>query len=61
MVLREEFANCFGKPAEVVEAPTGLSADKKLGCMPVVDPDGRVIGIVTVTDLLKLFLKTLRA
>lgn len=48
-------------PEDTLEKAVAIMAEKKLGCMPVVDPDGRVIGIVTVTDLLKLFLKTLRS
>jgi len=48
-------------PEDTLEKAVEIMAEKKLGCMPIVDPEGRVIGIVTVTDLLKLFLKTLRA
>ena len=48
-------------PEDTLEKAVAIMAEKKLGCMPITDPDGRVIGIVTVTDLLKLFLQTLRA
>lgn len=48
------------KPEDTLEKAVALMAEKKLGCMPVVDSEEKVIGIVTVTDLLKLFLKTLR-
>ena len=48
-------------PEDTLEKAVAIMAEKKLGCMPVVGPDGKVVGIVTVTDLLKLFLQTLRA
>ena len=48
-------------PEDTLEKAVEIMAEKKLGCMPIADPEGRVVGIVTVTDLLKLFLKTLRA
>lgn len=47
-------------PEDTLEKAVAIMAEKKLGCMPIVDPSGKVIGIVTVTDLLKLFLKTIR-
>lgn len=47
-------------PEDTLEKAVALMAEKKLGCMPISDPDGKVIGIVTVTDLLRLFLKALR-
>jgi CBS-domain-containing membrane protein len=47
-------------PEDTLEKAVAIMAEKKLGCMPIVDPSGKVIGIVTVTDLLKLFLKTLQ-
>jgi len=47
-------------PEDSLEKAVEIMAEKKLGCMPITDPDGKVVGIVTVTDLLKLFLKTLR-
>ena len=48
-------------PEDTLEKAVAIMAEKKLGCMPIVDPAGKVVGIVTVTDLLKLFLKTLQA
>ena len=33
--------------------------DGKLGCVPVVEPDGRLIGIVTEHDMLRTLVKTL--
>ena len=48
-------------PEDTLEKAVAIMAEKKLGCMPIVGPDGKVTGIVTVTDLLKLFLRTLRA
>jgi len=48
-------------PEDTLEKALAIMAEKKLGCMPIVDPAGKVVGIVTVTDLLKLFLKTLQA
>jgi acetoin utilization protein AcuB len=48
-------------PEDTLEKALAIMSEKKLGCMPVTDSEGKVVGIVTVTDLLKLFLKTLRA
>lgn len=48
-------------PEDTLEKALEIMAEKKLGCMPIADSEGRVVGIVTVTDLLKLFLKALRA
>jgi len=48
-------------PEDTLEKAVEIMAENKLGCMPIVDSGGKVIGIVTVTDLLKLFLKALRA
>ena len=48
-------------PEDTLETAVEIMAEKKLGCIPIVDPDGKAVGIVTVPDLLKLFLKTLRA
>lgn len=47
-------------PEDPLEKAVELMAEHKLGCIPVVDSDGRVIGITTVTDMMKLFLKSLR-
>lgn len=48
-------------PDDTLENAVAIMAEKKLGCMPITDRDGKVVGIVTVTDLLRLFLETLRA
>jgi CBS domain-containing protein len=48
-------------PEDTLENAVELMASKKLGCIPVVTPDGKVEGIATITDLLSLFLKILRA
>ncbi|MDD5225905.1 MAG: CBS domain-containing protein [Candidatus Omnitrophica bacterium] len=47
-------------PEGTLEKAVELMAEKKLGCMPVASSDGKVVGIVTITDILKLFLKSLR-
>lgn len=47
-------------PEDTLEKAVAIMAEKKLGCIPVVALGGKVIGIVTVPDLLKLFLQTLR-
>ncbi len=47
-------------PEDSLEKAVELMAQKKLGCMPVVDANKRVVGITTVTDILLLFLKSLR-
>lgn len=47
-------------PEDTLEKATELMAEKKLGCIPIVDAGDRVVGIVTAIDLLRLFLKTLR-
>ena len=39
-----------------VAAAGQLFLDYKLGCLPVVDTDHRVVGIVTVTDLLRAYI-----
>lgn len=47
-------------PEDTLEKAVELMATKKLGCIPVVTPDGKVVGIATITDILNLFLKNLR-
>lgn len=47
-------------PNDTLEKAVELMATQKLGCVPVVAPHGEVVGIVTVTDILNLFLKNLR-
>lgn len=41
-------------PDTTIAEAAGLMAKLKIGCLPVVDERGRVIGIVSVVDLLKL-------
>lgn len=38
-----------------VEEAAAEMADKKIGCLPVVDADGHLVGLVTETDLLRHF------
>jgi CBS domain-containing protein len=47
-------------PDDTIERAVELMAEKKLGCIPIVDQAKKVIGIVTAIDALKLFLKILR-
>jgi CBS domain-containing protein len=47
-------------PEDTLEKAVELMAAKKLGCIPVVTPAGKVTGIATITDILSLFLKNLR-
>lgn len=47
-------------PTATIEQALELMAEKKLGCIPVVDSGDHVVGIVTAIDMLKLFLKILR-
>ncbi len=48
-------------PEDSLETAVELMARMKLGCIPIVGPDGKVAGIVTPVDMMKLFLKDLRA
>ncbi len=41
-------------PDESVEAAARLMAEKKIGCLPVVEND-RLLGLITETDLLRCF------
>jgi acetoin utilization protein AcuB len=42
--------------AEVpVEQAARILADRKIGCLPVIDRDGRLVGLVTETDVLRYF------
>jgi CBS-domain-containing membrane protein len=45
------------KPDTRIETVAALMADKKLYTLPVLDDDGRLIGIVGKEDLLKSFIK----
>ncbi len=44
-------------PDTDVETAARIIFEKKIGGMPVVDEDNRVIGIITVTDILGAFIK----
>jgi CBS domain-containing protein len=44
----------IGPDAEIREAARAM-AEQKIGCLPVVEPPGELIGIVTETDLLRFF------
>ena len=44
------------KPDETVKSAIEKILPKKLGCLPIVDETGRLVGIVTNIDLLKLLL-----
>jgi CBS domain-containing protein len=37
-----------------------LMTEHKIACLPVVDPDGSVVGIITESDLLKMLVRRLR-
>jgi len=47
-------------PEDALEKAVELMARKKLGCIPIVGSEGRVVGIVTPVDMMNLFLKDLR-
>jgi acetoin utilization protein AcuB len=38
-----------------VELAARMMAERKIGCLPVLDPDGRLVGLVTETDVLRCF------
>jgi CBS domain-containing protein len=38
-----------------VEQAAEVMAEQKIGCLPVVDDDGQLVGLVTETDLLRYF------
>jgi CBS domain-containing protein len=43
------------KPDTKLSLATGMMLSKRINCLPVVDDNGIVCGIVTSTDLLKVF------
>jgi CBS domain-containing protein len=47
-------------PDALIVYAAELMTDRKVAGLPVVDPDGSVIGIITETDLLKLLVRKLR-
>ncbi len=46
-------------PDESVAKAARRLLDKRIGCLPVVDAEGRLLGILTETDLLRALAKTL--
>lgn len=42
-------------PADSVERAARIMAERKIGCLPVVDEAGQFVGLVTETDLLRHF------
>ncbi|MFN2165156.1 MAG: CBS domain-containing protein [Anaerolineae bacterium] len=48
-------------PATFVEEAARLMADNKIGGLPVVDENNRVLGVITETDLFKAFIEIYRA
>jgi CBS domain-containing protein len=44
------------KPDEDIKSAIEKMLPKKLGCLPVVEDDGRLVGIITTIDLIKLLL-----
>jgi acetoin utilization protein AcuB len=53
-VMRRAVITCG--PGTLVEVAGQLMRDKGIGCLPVVDPEGRLLGIVTDDDILDFFL-----
>jgi len=56
-----EITSVMSKPAIVigadalVEQAARVMAERKIGCLPVIDDDGQLAGLVTETDLLRHF------
>ena len=48
-----------GRPDEDVKSGIEKMLPKKLGCLPIIDDTGRLVGIVTNVDLVKLLLSML--
>ena len=42
-------------PESTVEAAASVMAEKKIGCLPVVDAVGTLVGMLTETDVLRYF------
>ncbi|MBP6260975.1 MAG: CBS domain-containing protein [Chromatiaceae bacterium] len=53
-VMRREVITCG--PGTLVEVAGQLMRDRGIGCLPVVDGEGRLLGIVTDDDILDFFL-----
>lgn len=48
------------KPENTVFEAARLMSDKKIGCLPVINADGSLAGILTETDLLQLLVKLIQ-
>jgi len=48
------------RPEDTVFHAARVMSEKKIGCLPVLDADGRLAGILTETDLLQLLVKLLQ-
>jgi acetoin utilization protein AcuB len=53
-VMRTEVVTCA--PGTLVETAGQLMRDRRIGCLPVVESDGRLVGIITEDDILDFFL-----
>ncbi len=42
-------------PDATVAMAASVMADRKIGCLPVVDPQGTLVGMLTETDILRYF------
>jgi CBS domain-containing membrane protein len=49
------------RPGMRVREAAGILLDNQFGCLPVADEDGRLLGIVTATDFLRLAVRLLDA
>lgn len=43
------------RPTDTVERAALIMRDRKVGCLPVVEETGRLVGIITDTDIFRLF------
>lgn len=53
-VMRAKVVTCA--PDTLVEEAARVLREKKIGCLPVVEPSGRLVGILTHEDVLDFFL-----
>ncbi|MBK7540531.1 MAG: CBS domain-containing protein [Candidatus Competibacteraceae bacterium] len=53
-VMRAQVVTCA--PDTLVEEAARVLREKKIGCLPVVEPSGRLVGILTHEDVLDFFL-----
>ena len=42
-------------PDATVEMAARVMADRKIGCLPVLNPEGTLVGMLTETDVLRYF------